>query len=147
MNFSLRQPQLRARSASAFTLIELLITIGIVAILAAIAVPGYRSFVIRANRVEGIDAVLASMICQVRIYSRINVYDPTQCGAGLTANGLYDVTIDTADPFQTVTITATPQGRQVNDDCGVLTLNEKGMKSSSTASAEKCWAGRGQVSS
>ena len=147
MNFSLRQPQLRARSASAFTLIEVLITIAVVAILVAIAVPSYRAFIIRANRVEGIDAVLASMICQERIYSRINAYDPTQCGAGLTANGHYAITIATLNSNQTVTITATPQGPQVNDDCGALTLDEKGRKGSSTASAEKCWAGRGQVSS
>ena len=123
-------------------MIELLITIAVVAILVAIAVPSYRGFAIRANRVEGIDAVLHAMLCEERVYSRLNVYDAGQCPAGLTANGLSSVTITTASPFQNVTITATPQGAQANDDCSALSLNEKGIKGSSASTAEECWAGK-----
>ena len=123
-------------------MIELLITIAVVAILVAIAVPSYRGFAIRANRVEGIDAVLHAMLCEERVYSRLNVYDAGQCPTGLTANGLYSVTITTVSPFQNVTITATPQGAQANDDCSALSLNEKGVKGSSASTAEECWAGK-----
>jgi type IV pilus assembly protein PilE len=136
--------QIRIRRALAFSLIELLITIAVVAILVAIAVPSYRSFIVRANRTEGIDAVLASIVCQERIYSRVNAYDATEC-AGATANGLYVVTIATQNSNQNITITATPQAAQVNDGCGVLALNEKGIKKASGSSgvaAEKCWAGK-----
>jgi len=142
MNLDTQAPRAPIRKSSAFTMIELLITIAVVAILVAIAVPSYRDFVIRANRVEGIDAVLHAMLCEERVYSRLNVYDAGQCPTGLTANGLYSVTITTATPFQNVTITAAPQGGQANDDCGSLTLTEKGVKGSSASTAEKCWAGK-----
>jgi type IV pilus assembly protein PilE len=133
-----------ARRRRAFTMIELLIAIAIVAILVALAVPSYRSFVIRANRVEGIDAVMAAMVCQERIYSRTNAYDAGQCG-GLTSNGLYQVTIATQNANQNVAITATPQGAQTGDSCNALSLNEKGIKKANGATgdaAEKCWAGK-----
>ena len=35
-----------------FTLVELMITVAIVAILAAIAIPSYNQYVLRANRAE-----------------------------------------------------------------------------------------------
>ena len=41
-----------ARGIFGFTLIELMITVGIVAILLALALPGYQSFVRKANRGE-----------------------------------------------------------------------------------------------
>ena len=151
MNLDTQAPRAPIRKSSAFTMIELLITIAVVAILVAIAVPSYRDFVIRANRVEGIDAVLHAMLCEERVYSRLNEYDADQCdpdgatnGAGVyfSANGLYKITIAPEDPPQNVTITAAPQGGQVNDDCGSLTLTEKGVKGSSASTVEKCWVGK-----
>lgn len=136
---------MRMRRQSAFNLIEVMIAIAIVAIIVGLAVPSYRSFVIRTNRVEGIDGAMASMICQERIYSRFNAYDATECGPGPTANGLYVVSIVTQNANQNVTITATPQGSQSDDSCSALALNEKGIKTangSSGAASEKCWAGR-----
>lgn len=121
-----------------------MIVIAVVAILVSLAVPSYQNFVIRTNRVEGIDAVMGAMVCQARIYGRTNAYDTTLCG-GLTSNGLYTVTIATQNANQNVTITATPQGSQTSDSCNALTLNEKGRKTangSSGAAAEKCWAGK-----
>lgn len=132
------------RRQPAFSLIELLIAIAIVAILVAIAVPSYRSFVIRTNRVEGIDAAMAAMVCQERIYSRTNAYDASECG-GATPNGLYTVVIATVNANQNVTVTANPQGAQASDSCAALSLNEKGVKKANGATgtaAEKCWAGK-----
>ena len=136
---------MRMRRQSAFNLIEVMIAIAVVAIIVGLAVPSYRSFVIRTNRVEGIDAAMATMICQERIYSRINAYDATEClpgVGGLTANGLYVVSIVTQNANQNVTITATPQGNQSDDSCLALALNEKGVRTASGAGAVDCWAGR-----
>ncbi|MDQ7974852.1 MAG: prepilin-type N-terminal cleavage/methylation domain-containing protein, partial [Rhodocyclaceae bacterium] len=41
------------RSASGFTLIELMIVVAVIAILAAIAYPSYQEYVMRSRRVEG----------------------------------------------------------------------------------------------
>ena len=136
----MRLTQMRITGQPGFTLIEVMITVAVVAILMALAVPSYRSFVLRTNRVEGIDAVMTAMLCQESIYSRLYNYDANLC-TGATATGVYVVSIATAASNQQVTITATPQGNQANDPCNVLTLDGKGHKTASGV-AENCWKGR-----
>jgi len=58
-----------------FTLVELMITVAIVAILAAIAIPGYQRFTEKARRSDGTSELTQIMNMQERFY--INNFPPT----------------------------------------------------------------------
>ena len=119
-----------------FTLIELMVVVTIVAILAAIALPSYRQYVIRGNRVAAQSAMMdiANRQKQFLIANRAYASEAT-----LTASG-YSLPTDVAanyDPSIAVgsgtvpsfTITFTAIGGQVSD--GDLTLNSEGVKTPS----------------
>jgi type IV pilus assembly protein PilE len=116
-----------------FTLIELMITVAIVAILAAIALPSYRQYVIRSKR----SAAQAQMMDianreQQFLLANRNYADKTALTASgyalpsdVSVNYGYDIVLSTtgAPGF---TLTLTPQGGQASD--GPLTLNSEGVK-------------------
>lgn len=124
-----------ARKTGGFTLIELMITVAIVAILAAIALPSYQQYVIRSKR----SAAQAQMMDianrqQQFLLANRNYADK----AALTASGYalpaevssnysYDITLSTTGvPGYTLTLTPIPLGSQSGD--GALTLNSEGVK-------------------
>ena len=130
-----------------FTLIELMTVIAVVAILTTLAIPSYREYVLRTNRMEAINILLEVASCQERIYVRFNQYDANRCGASATtANGLYTVSMATSNANQNYTLTATALGGQVNDSCVNLTLTDQGIRGTSAsndaANIAKCWKGR-----
>ena len=62
------------RRQRGFTLIELMVTVGIVAILAAIAYPSYRNYVIRGQLVAGTNALAAMRADMERFYQDNRTY-------------------------------------------------------------------------
>lgn len=68
------------RSAKGFTLIELMITIGIVGILAAIAVPAYQNYVRRAYFSEVVQAAAPYKLGVTECYQDLGTL--TGCNAG-----------------------------------------------------------------
>ncbi len=64
----------RSRTARGFTLIELMITVAVVAILAAIAYPAYTSSIIKGKRAQGRAAVLELMQQQERYLTQSGSY-------------------------------------------------------------------------
>ena len=60
--------------SAGMTLIELMIVVAIVALLASIAVPSYRQYVLRANRTEATTALLQLAAAQEKFYLQNNTY-------------------------------------------------------------------------
>jgi type IV pilus assembly protein PilE len=65
----------RAVCQRAFTLIELMIVVAIIAILAAIAVPSYTDYVLRARLTDGFDALVAMQANMERYYQDNRTYE------------------------------------------------------------------------
>lgn len=81
--------RLRIQSQAGFTLIELMVTVAIIAILAAVAVPAYTDYVTRGKIPEA-TSTLASMRIQLEQYYQDNRNynaDDAGCGVSNPASG------------------------------------------------------------
>jgi type IV pilus assembly protein PilE len=136
----------RIAAQQGFTLIELMIAVAIVAILAAIALPNYNRYVLRTHRAPGHNILMAIASQQERFYTNFNRYATTLAEIGFTTTtataegGYYVVSLPATGDTQTYQLLATPQGTQVNDKCGNLTLTNAGVKGfSGDESNGHCW--------
>lgn len=139
--------------ARGVTLIELMIVILVIGIMAAIAVPSYRKYMIRSQRSEAKIALLQLQTAQEKRYLQMNAYTNDVSGSvsanppGLGLSSVsetqkYDITVSTfAADGQSYTATATPKYGQADDsDCKNFTINERGVRGNNgTLTPEKCW--------
>jgi type IV pilus assembly protein PilE len=136
---------------SGVTLMELLTVIVIVGILASIAVPSYRGFVLRANRSDAKSALLAMQAAQEKFYLQNNVYTamidtaPPE-GLGLTTattHGYYTLRVEVPEDGQTYKAFAevTPKGGQEDDNkCGDFSITDTGKREATgTQDDASCW--------
>jgi len=143
----------RSMRQAGYTLIELMITVSILALLARIAYVSYISMVQKSNRSDAKDALVNDAQTLERCYSQYFYYQATgtqpACPTLQTqsSNKLYTIaaTFPTTTSF---TITATPAagGSQANDSkCASFTIdnlgNQKATNSSSTDNSSYCWTG------
>lgn len=118
-----------------FTLIELMIVVAILAILAAIAIPLYQGHVERTRRADAITGLTQTAQQLERCFTRSNTYESCISDPE-TPDGFYNLT--TAISATTYTLTATPTGPQVSDDCTQFTLDHRGNRTATPANVG-CW--------
>lgn len=148
----------RLRSGG-FTLIELMITVAVVAILAAIAYPSYQEQVRKSRRSDAKSALLNVAQVMERRYSERAAYPDQATTKTLVGDGSAGSDIKSPDGYYLMTVTlsaspsgtaaqaysltAAPTGTQTGDKCGSFTLTNAGAKGVSGASAgydaAKCW--------
>lgn len=121
-----------------FTLIELMITVAIVGILAAIAYPSYQDSVRKTKRANAQADLMELASFMERKYTETMAYPSTSIALPFltsprNSTKAYDLT--KVSDSSTFTLTATPVGPQINDSCGTMTLKNTGAKTPVTA----CW--------
>lgn len=127
-----------------FTLIELMIVVGIVAILAAIALPSYQKYVMRSRRSNAISTLLSIQMAEEKHRANNTTYgtiNDVWGGVTATENGFYGLAI-TGNNATGYVITATGQNGQQADTeggvgCGTLTLTVNGAVTTRTPNG--CW--------
>ncbi len=135
------------KGARGFTLLELMVTVLIVAILAAVALPSYQNYMFRARRADGREMLQRIASAQERFYTnRMRYSDDLTSNAGLnqgttlSEQGHYNVTVVVAGDGQSYTLTAAPQAIQAADACANLTVNNVGARGyTGSESNGKCW--------
>ena len=133
---------------SGFTLIELMITVAILAIIAAVAIPSYTSYVDRGKRAEARTALLDIAARQERHYSNKRKYadqlSKLRMSGTKSENGYYTLSLlprPSGSSYQDFDATATPSG-WTDDKCGVLGIDETGAKTHSLSyppDPALCW--------
>ncbi len=144
------------RPPAGFTLVELLVTMVVLAILAAIAIPAYTSQIQKSRRTDARTALLDLAGREERFFSVNNAYSQVTTDLGYVGafpqtvgSGYYSVNVTVPDPNYAGTgpsyvITATPVGTQTGDTtCASFSVNQIGKQSSTnsggTDSSSTCW--------
>ena len=140
--YAVHPPQLHG--AAGFTLIELMITVAIIGILASIAVPSYRSYILKSRRAEAMAELTKAQTIIERCYGANFTYAGTCSPAASTAtpNGFY--TISSAGSATSYTFTATAAGSQAADTtCTTMSVDQANQKlafDSAATAQPSCWS-------
>ena len=138
----------KSKNDKGFTLIELMITISIIGILLAVAIPSYSSYLQDSRRTDAVTVLLEVAGEQERFFAENNSYAATMADLGYgtgtqnsyaSQEGHYNVSVS-AQTARTYTLTATPvaNGAQASDACGNFMVTSTGGRSV-TGTATDCW--------
>jgi type IV pilus assembly protein PilE len=138
----------KSKKQQGFTMVELMIVVAVIAILAAVALPGYNKYTARAKRSAAESTMMGIANKQERYMLDARSY-ATSIGSGsgglnytipTEASGSYSITVsaNNAATPPTYTITAVPTTRQAAADtttCGVNLV----LTSAGTKTPAGCW--------
>jgi type IV pilus assembly protein PilE len=139
------------RQQRGFTLIELMVTVAIIAIIAAIAVPAYQNQAQKTRRADAYTCLMDAAQRQEKFFYQNNTYTITLTQLGYPAgvvncgdNANYTLTAaaGAGGIGNSYVLTATRANVQTTDTrCGDLTLSSTGVKgnTNATAAASECW--------
>jgi type IV pilus assembly protein PilE len=149
----------KRRIDSGFTLIELMVTVEISGILAAIALPAYNGQVKRSRRADVQTMLLQDAQYMQRYYAANNSFTTVTSPDGKTTTkpvlpfqfspkpdvgpAAYNISLTPAADLtdSTFTLTATRTGVMTGDDCGDFTYNQLDAKGlvNNTQTIPNCW--------
>jgi type IV pilus assembly protein PilE len=138
------------------TLIELIVVMIIVGLLAAVAIPSYRSYVIRSQRADAKDALLALATAQEKFYLQCNTYatdiaNAPDCVAGelqgtdASKNGWYDLAIivGNATSYTVSAVAAAGENQFQDEACRTFRVTDRGIRTAADSSdadnTAECW--------
>jgi type IV pilus assembly protein PilE len=130
-----------------FTLMDVMITMAIVAILSAIAVPSYRAYVIRSRIPVALDALSSYAARMEQTYQDTARYDAAAtagtCLPTLPTANYFTISCTAANAGQTYTATATGSGLMVGY---TYTINNTGARATTAhpkGANATCWTLKG----
>lgn len=141
-----RAPMTSSTRQSGFTLIELMVTVVVIGILVAIAVPSYQDSVRKGRRGQAKADLVEAAQAMERYYTANNQYS----GKALKDIWGSDRSPRDGKQFYTVAFKGTPTAReftieakpltttdQATDKCGTMSINQLGQKTAEASTG--CW--------
>jgi type IV pilus assembly protein PilE len=138
---------MRGRQVRGFTLIELMVTVAVVAILSAIALPAYSAYVQRSRVPPALDGLQSYFTRMEQRYQDTGNYGTTgtTCGISLPTVANFTVTCATSNSAQNFTATATGSGVMTGY---TYTIDQGGTRATTAhpkGANTSCWTMKGKT--
>jgi type IV pilus assembly protein PilE len=129
---------------SGYSLVEIMLVLGLLGIILSLATPGYHEFRLRSHRTVAIAKLIEAAGCQERIRATRGRYDTAYCLPQADSRYRYRFEPASTPGTATFTVFAEPQLAGFTDKCGALTLDQDGSKGIGDDSMDRweCWSGR-----